>query len=218
MINIKTTEDGSNTLYSSRFNEHYHSTFGALTESMHVYIEAGLNHSKLNSIHIFEVGFGSGLNAILTYIESLKRNLRVTYTAIELYPVELEIINRLNYIDYLTDDQKTIYNKIQTCKWNKKVKISDHFTIHKICSDFNSYVFQEKFDLIYFDAFAPDKQPEMWEPENFIKIYESLNSEGILTTYSSKGSVKINLRKSGFKVTRLKGPTGKRHILRAEKI
>ncbi|HAF28707.1 MAG TPA: SAM-dependent methyltransferase [Bacteroidales bacterium] len=218
MINIKTTNDGSNTLYSSRFNEHYHSTFGAIEESNCVYIEAGLNHSRLNSIKVFEVGFGTGLNAILTCAESLKRPLTVEYTAIELYPVELEIINHLNYMDFLTVDQKSVCKKIQTCKWNKKVKISDNFTLQKINSDFIHYEFQEKYDLIYFDAFAPDKQPEMWEPENFIKIYESLNNEGLLTTYSSKGSVKINLRKAGFKVTRLKGPTGKRHILRAEKI
>lgn len=218
MINIKTTKDGSNTLYSSRFNEHYHSTFGAIEESNCVYIEAGLNHSRLNSIKVFEVGFGTGLNSILTCAESLKRTLTVEYTAIELYPVELEIINHLNYMDFLTDDQKSIYKKIQTCKWNKKVKITDNFTLQKINLDFIHYLFQEKYDVIYFDAFAPEKQPEMWELENFIKIYESLNNNGILTTYSSKGSVKINLRKAGFRVTRLKGPSGKRHILRAEKI
>lgn len=218
MINIKITEDGSSTLYSSRFNEHYHSTFGAFTESMHVYIEAGLNYSRLKSIKVFEVGFGTGLNTILTYIESIKRNLTIEYTAIELYPIGLDIINHLNYVNFLTEDQKFLCNKIQTCKWNKKVKITDQFILQKLNLDFNKYIFQEKFDLIYFDAFAPDKQPEMWKLENFVKIQESLNNQGILTTYSSKGIVKSNLRNAGFKVSRLKGPTGKRHMIRAEKI
>ena len=218
MTIVLKTNDGSNTLYSPDFKEYYHSTFGALSESIHVFIQAGLNHCQLKSIKIFEVGFGTGLNAILTYIESIKRNLRVEYTAIELFPVSLEIINQLNYTEFLSDDQKSVYYRLHTCKWNETVKISSNFTFQKINSDFNNYIFLNKCDIIYFDAFAPDKQPEMWSSENFAKIYEALNNKGILTTYSSKGIVKNNLRSTGFKVTRLNGPKGKRHILRAEKI
>lgn len=218
MTNIIKTNDGSNTLYSPKFKEHYHSTFGALEESVYIYIQAGLNHCQLKSIKIFELGFGTGLNTILTYIESAKRNLRVEYTAIELFPVDLEIIDRLNYTEFLSDDQKSIYTGLHNCKWDENVKISENFTFLKIKSDFNNYNFAQKYDLVYFDAFAPDKQPEMWSSENFAKVYEALNNKGILTTYSSKGIVKNNLRSTGFKVTRLNGPTGKRHILRAEKL
>ncbi|MCK5171566.1 MAG: tRNA (5-methylaminomethyl-2-thiouridine)(34)-methyltransferase MnmD [Bacteroidales bacterium] len=212
------TDDGSNTLYSHEYKEHYHSTFGALEESVYVYIQAGLNYCQLKSIKIFEVGFGTGLNTILTYIESIKRNLSVEYTAIELFPVSLEIINQLNYTEFLSADQKDVYSKLHTYKWNENIKISGNFTFRKINLDFNNYIFSNKYDIIYFDAFAPDKQPEMWSTENFTKIHEALNSQGILTTYSSKGMVKKNLRSAGFKVSRLSGPIGKRHILRAERI
>lgn len=218
MTNIIKTNDGSNTLFSGKFKEHYHSTYGARNESTHVFIETGLNYCQLKSIKIFEVGFGTGLNTILTYIESIKRNLRVEYTAIELFPIDLEIINQLNYTEFLSADQKTVYSKLHNCKWNENVKISSNFTFRKINSDFNNYIFSNKYDIIYFDAFAPDKQPEMWSAKNFAKIYEALNKQGILTTYSSKGMVKNNLRSAGFKVSRLNGPTGKRHIIRAEKL
>lgn len=218
MISIKNTKDGSNTLYSSNFNEHYHSVFGAIEESDCVYIQSGFNYRGLSFIKIFELGFGTGLNAFLTYIESLKRKIDVEYTAIELFPVDFKFITNLNYTDNFNDLQKSIYYKMHTCDWDKKIKISDNFTFLKINSDFNNYTFNEFYDLIYFDAFAPEKQPEMWSYENFTKIYHALNSSGVLSTYSSKGIVKNNLRNAGFKVTRLKGPTGKRHILRAEKI
>ena len=218
MTTVIKTKDGSDTLYSPNFKEHYHSTFGAFSESIHVFIQAGLNHCQLKSIKIFEVGLGTGLNTILTYIESIKRNLTVEYTAIELFPVNLEIINQLNYTEFLSEDQKSVYSRLHTCKWNETVKISSNFTFQKIKSDFNNYNFSNKYDLIYFDAFAPEKQPEMWSSENFAKIYVALYENGILTTYSSKGIVKNNLRSAGFKVTRLPGPSGKRHILRAEKI
>ncbi len=218
MTNIIKTNDGSNTLFSGKFKEHYHSTYGARSESIHVFIETGLNYCQLKSIKIFEVGFGTGLNTILTYIESIKRNLRVEYTAIELFPVSLEIINQLNYTEFLSANQKDVYSKLHTCKWDENVKISSNFTFRKTNSDFNNYVFSNKYDIIYFDAFAPDKQPKMWSAENFAKIYETLNNQGILTTYSSKGIVKNNLRSAGFKVSRLPGPIGKRHILRAEKL
>ncbi len=215
---IINTSDKSDTIFNSKYNESYHSTYGARSESTHVFIETGLNYCQLKSIKIFEVGFGTGLNTILTYIESIKRNLKVEYTAIELFPVDLEIINQLNYTEFLSVDQKDVYSKLHTCKWNENVKISESFTFQKTNSNFNNYIFSNKYDIIYFDAFAPDKQPEMWSTKNFAKIYEALNKQGILTTYSSKGIVKNNLRSAGFKVSRLPGPIGKRHILRAEKL
>lgn len=218
MTSIIKTNDGSNTLYSNIFNDQYHSIFGALQESQFIYIQTGLNFCKQNSLKIFEVGFGTGLNAILTFIEGFKKKINIEYHAIELFPIDIETINQLNYFEFLSNDQKPVYKKLHECKWNNKIKISDNFTFRKVKYDFNQYIFNETFDLIYFDAFAPEKQPNMWSYENFAKLYDNMNNKGILTTYSSKGIVKNNLRKAGFKVTRLDGPKGKRHILRAQKL
>lgn len=218
MISIIKTNDGSNTLYSNMFNDQYHSIFGAFQESQFIYIQTGLNYCEQNSLKIFEVGFGTGLNAILTFIEGFKKKINIEYHAIELFPIGIETINQLNYFEFLSNDQKSIYKELHECNWNKKIKISENFTFRKIKYDFNNYIFNEKYGLIYFDAFAPEKQPNMWSGENFAKLYDTLNNKGILTTYSSKGLVKNNLRKAGFKVTRLDGPKGKRHILRAQKL
>lgn len=218
MISIIKTDDGSSTLYSNTFNDQYHSTFGALQESLFIYIQTGLNYCEQNSLKIFEVGFGTGLNAILTFIEGFKKKIKIEYHAIELFPINIETINQLNYFEFISNEQKSVYKKLHNCKWNKKIEISENFTFRKIKCDFNNYIFDEKYDLIYFDAFAPEKQPSMWSNENFTKLYDTLNDKGILTTYSSKGIVKNNLRKAGFKVTRLDGPKGKRHILRAHKL
>jgi tRNA U34 5-methylaminomethyl-2-thiouridine-forming methyltransferase MnmC len=217
MTSIIKTEDGSNTLYSDTFKDQYHSFFGALQESNFIYIQTGLNYCEQNSIKIFEVGFGTGLNAILTFIEGFKKNIIIDYHTIELFPVDVITINQLNYFEFLSNDQKSVYKKLHECKWNEKIKISNNFTFRKINSDFHYYIFDQEFDLIYFDAFAPEKQPSIWSIVNFTKLYNALNNKGILITYSSKGIVKNNLRNSGFKVTRLSGPEGKRHILRAEK-
>lgn len=218
MTSVIKTNDGPNTLYSNTFNDQYHSTFGALQESRFIYIQTGLNYCEQNSLKIFEIGFGTGLNAILTFIEGFKKKINIEYHAIELFPIGIETINQLNYFEFLSNDQKSVYKKLHDCKWNKNIKISENFTFRKIKYDFNNYIFNEKYDLIYFDAFAPEKQPSMWSGENFAKLYNTLNNKGILTTYSCKGIVKNNLRKAGFKVTRLNGPKGKRHILRAQKL
>ncbi|MCK5028654.1 MAG: tRNA (5-methylaminomethyl-2-thiouridine)(34)-methyltransferase MnmD [Bacteroidales bacterium] len=217
MPEIFKTADGSNTLFSPEFNEHYHSTYGALNESMQVYIENGLKYCKEKTLNIFELGFGTGLNAILTYIESIKSNLTIKYNAIELYPVKHEVISGLDYREIFTMDELSIFNKMHNSQWNTEIKLSKNFILKKIESDFDGYIFKEKFDLIFFDAFAPETQPNLWSKENFLKVYNSLNPNGILTTYSSKGIVKRNLRDAGFVVSRLPGPNGKRHVLRAEK-
>lgn len=218
MISIIKTNDGSNTLFSNTFGDQYHSTFGALQESRFVYIQTGLNYCEHNSIKIFEVGFGTGLNAILTYIEGFNKKINIEYHTIELFPIDIETINQLNYFKFFSNDQKSIYKKLHDCKWSRKIKISENFTFRKVKYDFNKYIFTEMYDLIYFDAFAPEKQPNMWSGENFAKLFDILNNNGILVTYSSKGIVKNNLRNAGFKVTRLEGPKGKRHILRAQKL
>jgi tRNA U34 5-methylaminomethyl-2-thiouridine-forming methyltransferase MnmC len=217
MSKIVKTEDGSFTLFSSKFKEHYHSTYGALNESMLVYIENGLKYYNKKSINIFELGFGTGLNAILTYIQSLKSNLTINYHTIELYPLKPEIISELDYNELLSEYELSIFNKMHNSSWDTEIEISENFFLKKINIDFEGFVFNEKYDIIYFDAFAPDTQPNLWSTENFIKLYDSLNPKGIITTYSSKGIVKRNLRDAGFNVSRLPGPNGKRHVIRAEK-
>jgi tRNA U34 5-methylaminomethyl-2-thiouridine-forming methyltransferase MnmC len=217
MPKIVKTADGSNTLFSDKFKEHYHSTYGALNESMVVYIDNGLKYCNKKAINIFELGFGTGLNAILTYIESLKNNIAINYHAIELFPVKTEIISSLDYSNTFTADELSVFKKIHSSIWNRDIVISENFILTKIEGDFENFRFNEKYDLIYFDAFAPDTQPNLWSKEKFQRIYNSLNPNGILTTYSSKGIVKQNLRAAGFNVSRLPGPNGKRHIIRAVK-
>ncbi|PLX22682.1 MAG: SAM-dependent methyltransferase [Marinilabiliales bacterium] len=216
-LHIKSTEDNSHTIYSARFNENYHSMHGAIAESLHVFIKSGLNYCQLKSIKIFEVGFGTGLNAFLTFLESAKKNLKIDYTSIELYPVDDSLIKALNYNTIISKDHTQIFNLFHSTEWNKKAVLSENFSLTKIKYDFNLHQFNDYYDLVYFDAFSPDTQPQMWSMENFTKTYQALNKKGILTTYSSKGLVKNNLRNAGFKVYRIPGPKGKRHILRAIK-
>jgi tRNA U34 5-methylaminomethyl-2-thiouridine-forming methyltransferase MnmC len=217
-VKIHKTDDGTPTIYSEQFNQHYHSTFGALNESMHVFIEAGLDYCSLNNINILEVGFGTGLNAILTYIESKKRNLKINYTTIELYPVDIRIIEKLNYHEIFINSQYSKFMLMHNAEWSTKVLIDTNFSLTKIKTDLTTFNIPANYDIIYFDAFSPDTQSEMWTPDIFKKIYNATKPSGILTTYSSKGLVKNNLRSAGFKVTRLPGPKGKHHMVRAEKI
>ncbi|OFX21754.1 MAG: hypothetical protein A2041_13850 [Bacteroidetes bacterium GWA2_31_9b] len=217
-LEIKKTSDGSTTIYNSDLNENYHSSFGAVSESMHVFIKNGLQHINKLQINILEIGFGTGLNAILTYKATRDSNTKVNYTALEFYPLDLKLISNLNFVDFIQPSQNEIFTKMHECEWNKEVLIHSDFTLHKIMTNFNQFQFKSFYDLVYFDAFAPDIQPEMWSETNFKKIYNSLNPSGILVTYSAKGLVKQNLRSAGFTVTRLVGAPGKRHMLRAEKI
>jgi tRNA U34 5-methylaminomethyl-2-thiouridine-forming methyltransferase MnmC len=219
-LNLKIihTKDGSSTLYSPTFDEHYHSVFGAINESKHVFIEAGFNFLNLPSIKIFEIGFGTGLNALLTYLESAKKEVTVEYSAIELYPLTQDVIQQLDYSQFLSEETKKTFDKLHEVSWNKKIKISNHFHLTKINADFNDYLFTEKYNLIFFDAFSPEKQPALWSHQNFTKIFEAMYTYGVLTTYSSKGLVKKNLRNAGFQLERLPGPEGKRHMLRAIKV
>ncbi|MCG8410365.1 MAG: tRNA (5-methylaminomethyl-2-thiouridine)(34)-methyltransferase MnmD [Bacteroidales bacterium] len=217
MIKVIPTSDKSNTLYSEQFDEHYHSTHGAINESMHIFIKEALLYSSLKKATIFEVGFGTGLNAFLTFIESLKNDLSITYISLEKYPVDIDTSKQLNYADIIAPEYLSEFMKMHSSAWNEQVIINNGFKLIKILDDFNQYELKEKVDIIFFDAFSPDTQPELWSFPNFKKLYNALNDNGILITYSSKGIVKDNLRKAGFVVKRLKGPVGKRHIIRAEK-
>lgn len=209
-LSIIKTEDGSESLFSEIFNESYHSINGAMSESMYVFIGAGLNFIPKKEISIFEVGFGSGLNALLTYDAAEKRNLEIDYTSIEFYPVEKELYEKI------VVEKKELFLLLHESKWNAEIKISAFFRLTKINDNFTNYNHQKKYDLVYFDAFSFDKQPEMWSEEVFVKLFANMNANGILVTYSAKGIVKQNLKKAGFEVQRLPGYK-KHHMLRAIK-
>ncbi len=217
MLQIITTSDGSHTLYVPELNEHYHSTFGAVQESLFIFIENGCRFCKSDPLRIFELGFGTGLNALLTAMEALNGNRRIEYTSIEKYPLEDRITNQLNYSSFAADDGKNIFKLIHSSPWNEFSDICMNFSLKKIKGDFNTERFGGYYDLIYFDAFGPDKQPEMWTPEMFGLIAGITAKNGILMTYSAKGEVKRNLRSCGFEVNLLPGPPGKRQITRAIK-
>ena len=231
---IERTEDGSATLFVPELNEHYHSTKGARTESQHIFIDMGLKASAAPSPSILEVGFGTGLNAWLTLEEAERSGRHVHYTGLELYPLEWETVEQLGYI---TDDGQQLFRQIHTTEWEQEVQLTPHFTLLKIQEDFNKWRVEngelrvgtancqlstvncQLFDVVYFDAFAPEKQPEMWSQELFNRLYVLLNKDGILTTYCAKGVVRRMLQAAGFTVERLAGPpAGKREILRARKL
>ena len=217
-MKLEQTADGSYTLYVPELDEHYHSVKGALTESQHIFINMGLKHSSVTSPHILEIGLGTGLNCVLTLIEAKENQLHVHYTGIERYPLNEEIIRKLNYPSIIGKECEEDYFAIHQAPWEEDVCLSPWFTLHKLEGDFTHYSFEQKYDIIYFDAFAPEKQPEMWEQSLFDNLYQVLNEGGILTTYCAKGVVRRMLQTAGFKVERLPGPPGgKREILRAIK-
>ena len=180
-------------------------------------------YSKLSddsAFKILEIGFGTGLNAWLTLIEAEKRSTGVHYQSIESRPLPEEIWRRLNYPEKAGDARfSAAFNTIHKCPWDQPVRISDHFILHKINNRFEEFTpDRTHFHLIYFDAFDPEAQPELWTASLFTKLYHALHSGGVLVTYSSKGLVKRALRASGFRVERLPGPPGKRHMLRATRV
>lgn len=216
-MNIIITEDGSHTLYVPGMDEHYHSVHGALQESEYIFIKSGFNLCRADPVRIFEAGFGTGLNALLTAVESIQTNRKVFYASIEKYPLKKEIISSLNYPGLISKTGTDLFEKIHSCKWDTPVQVCDNFTLLKIHGDLISDNIDGVYDLIYFDAFGPDKQPGMWTEDIFRKISEITAEDGIFITYSAKGEVKRNLKKHGFAVTLLPGPPGKRHIISAIK-
>lgn len=217
------TNDGSASLYSKEFDEHYHSIHGALQESLHVFIRAGLqyklNEDKSSSIAILEIGFGTGLNALLTAIEAQNKNLRLNYTAIEKYPLEHALYEQLDYGMLLQGNTgESLFQAIYTSDWEKEKEIAPGFILRKCNASIEDIDFINQFDLIYFDAFAPSAQPELWTKAVFDSMYAALKPSGILVTYCAKGEVKRTMRSAGFKVEPLPGPVGKREMTRAIKI
>ncbi|RDC61629.1 tRNA (5-methylaminomethyl-2-thiouridine)(34)-methyltransferase MnmD [Adhaeribacter pallidiroseus] len=218
---IRQTKDGSATLYVPELNEHYHSVNGALQESMHVFIRAGLEYAWQNQteLAILEVGFGTGLNALLTLQQSLLYQKKIVYQTLEKYPLAPAIIQQMHFEQFILNPELLDYlQPLHTTPWNEPVKITSEFTLFKLEADLQTCSFpQEQYDLIYFDAFAPEKQPELWTDDIFKKLFRSLKTEGFLVSYCAKGSFKRSLKAAGFVVEALPGPAGKREMTRAIK-
>lgn len=218
-MNIINTADGSHTIFLPEMNEQYHSVNGAITESMFVYIERGYLFCTAPEPVIFEAGFGTGLNCLLTALEAGKLQRKTKYISIEKFPLNSEIISRLNYGQMISAQAEKIFDNIHAAEWNSEVQISPFFGLLKIEADLLRFepTFENKFDVLYFDAFGPDKQPEMWTPAIFSKLSDLLADDGIFVTYSAKGEVRRNLASCGLAMQRLPGPPGKFQMLRGIK-
>ncbi len=219
-LELRKTNDGSSTLYIPEMDEQYHSLNGAITESKHVFIENGFHFHKAPVPSVFEVGFGTGLNCLLTAHLAEKEKRRVIYTAIEKYPLEAGITAKLNYDRWLPVNGKKLYSDIIDAPWGEQVQVSAWFTLLKMNADFVSdyWNLPNGCDIVYFDAFGPDKQPEMWSAELINRLFEITLPGGVFVTYSAKGEVRRRLLSAGFTVERLPGPPGKKEMLRGIKV
>jgi tRNA U34 5-methylaminomethyl-2-thiouridine-forming methyltransferase MnmC len=208
------TKDGSHSLFVPDLNETYHSVHGSISEAIHVFINNGLlSHPKKN-INILEIGFGTGLNTLLT-LENIK-NRKVHYTSLEPYPISSEIYNKLNF-HTITNSNSETFLKLHISDWEKEVFISENFSLYKIKKKIQNFISKKKFDIIYFDAFSPEKQTEMWSVEVLKKCFNLLNEDGFLITYCAKGIFRRTLNSVGFEMISLDGPPGKRQMTRANK-
>ena len=211
---IEHTADGSATLYVPRLDEHYHSVKGARTESQHIFVDMGLKACPVPAPHILEIGFGTGLNALLTLEEAERSHRTVHYTGVERYPLAWKEVEPLHYSDH------PLFPAMHRAPWETDVPLTPGFTLHKMQVDARELSTHPlpPVHVVYFDAFAPEKQPEMWDEALFRHLYQLMAPAGILTTYCAKGAVRRMLQSIGFRVERLPGPPGgKREILRAVK-
>lgn len=222
-LSLIETQDGSHSVLSNQFGVSYHSRYGAIQESRHVFIQAGLQHQMLRlhaGLQVLEVGLGTGLNALLTLLEAEQQQLPVHYLALEAFPVPLDQVELLNYPDKLSQaglNTAAIFKQIHESSWGQWQPLSPFFHFRKELIRFEDARYTEAFDLVYFDAFAPGAQPELWEKPLMQSMYDALKPGGVLVTYCAKGIVKRTLREVGFQVSGLPGPPGKREMTRAEK-
>ena len=217
-LQIITTGDGSHSLFHTGSALTYHSRFGALAESEHVFIQAGLKEimKTKREISVFEMGFGTGLNALLTLVESTKADLIINYETTDTQQLEEQIIQQLNYPLLLQNPSLTgVLHKMHLSPWEEQVEINGQFHLFKHNRDIRMISFRSVYDLVYYDAFDPMAQPELWTFDIFKRIFSRMNRVGILVTYSSKGVVRRALQDAGFRVEKLPGPEGKREIVRA---
>lgn len=216
-VRIVLTGDGSGTLFSDQFQAHYHSTHGALNESNHVFIEHGLrylmNDCSRSQLRILEYGLGTGLNVWLSYMEARKNCRAVHYHALEMYPPDWEILSGLNYSE--DPEYSSFFESIHRCDWQKIIPLENNFTLLKDQCLFEEFELCEKFDLVYFDAFAPSTQAHLWRKELFERMLKMMNPGAILCSYCAQGEFRRTLQSLGLKVEKLPGPPGKREMTRA---
>ncbi|HEX7847021.1 MAG TPA: tRNA (5-methylaminomethyl-2-thiouridine)(34)-methyltransferase MnmD [Chitinophagaceae bacterium] len=220
---IIVTKDGSHSISIPAMKVTYHSIHGAIGESKHVFIQAGLLDSEIFDfigVHtVLEIGFGTGLNALLTLIEADQHKNRIYYTALELYPLDEKEVNQLNYCEQLQQPAyQPRFERMHECGWEEMFEISEFFRLTKIKRDLLAYNTDDLFSIIYFDAFAPTAQRELWTREVFEKLYNMLTVDGLLVTYCSKGDVRRAMQAAGFTIEKLQGPPGKREMLRGRKV
>ena len=218
---IITTGDGSTTIQIEEWNEQYHSIYGAIQESNHVFIKHGLFEvfkTNLDTINLLEIGFGTGLNAFITCLEAEKEKRSINYVGVEGYPIYQEEIEQLNYTDLLSNNSTTYFESIHKVPWEAPHKIHSNFVLTKRQKLFSKVEDKDCFNLIYFDAFGAKAQPELWTKAIFEIMFNALKKDGILVTYAAKGSVRRAMQAVGFTVERLEGPPGKREMLRARKL
>ena len=213
------TKDGSTSILLPDWNETYHSKFGAIQEAKHVFIKNGLSLFSGESVSILEIGFGTGLNAFITYLEVQNSRQTINYTGVEAYPVSEEDALKMNYVSELeANSSEEIFLKMHQATWDEKVELDSNFTLEKQNKKFQEINEGEKYDLIYFDAFGFRVQPELWSLEVFQTMFKALKPNGILVTYACRSSIKNAMKESGFQVEKLNGPPGKREMLRARKL
>ncbi|MEX0986355.1 MAG: tRNA (5-methylaminomethyl-2-thiouridine)(34)-methyltransferase MnmD [Bacteroidales bacterium] len=211
------TGDGSHTIFIPELGEHYHSIHGSVTESEHIYINAAFNYSIKDPVRVLEYGMGTGLNVLLTWMHANRTSRSVYYHAIEKYPVTTAEKEMLNLSGLTQCSDPAIFDKIHDAEWDSASALSEKFELFKQRSDFRDPVIERTFDVIYYDAFAPEVQPALWTAELFRKIFNLAASGAVLTTYSAKGQVRRNLQSAGFTIQKLPGPPGKREFTRATK-
>jgi tRNA U34 5-methylaminomethyl-2-thiouridine-forming methyltransferase MnmC len=218
-LRIIETADGSHSLYNEHLRETYHSTHGAWQESMHVFIRQGFHKlaAQKKSISILEIGFGTGLNALLTAAEAQKFAAEISYTTLETQPLQADVYNKLNYAVDNAELHQLLMD-LHNAAWEDRLSIRPFFSLAKKHISVQLFTTASKFDLIYFDAFGPPAQPEMWTREIFKSMYDMTNIGGSLVTYCAKGQVRRDLQDAGFEIERLPGPPGKREMLRANKL
>jgi tRNA U34 5-methylaminomethyl-2-thiouridine-forming methyltransferase MnmC len=216
------TADGSNTIYSEAFHQTYHSVNGAITETRHVFLRSGLEQLKASEIiRIFEFGFGTGLNAIATLEWQKTKSIKINYHTLEAYPISSQLASQMRIADIFDESIYRGFMQMHLSASGKKIELEKGFEFRKYIEKWENFTienFTNYFDLVYFDAFSPDVQPELWKPVVFKKIFEMMHQGGILVTYCAKGEVRRNMKDAGFIVERIPGPPGKREILRAKKV
>lgn len=217
-LEVLHTQDGSVTLLNKQLNATYHSTHGAVQESRHIFIERGFDHVTQvfgNNVHVFEIGFGTGLNTFLTLQQGLKNKVTVRYSALEKFPVPDTLFDALNFAGFAEKEQEPLFKNIFSCAWNKPMQIAPGFELTKHQGDVSTFQFPENIHLVYYDAFAPGVAPEMWQPVIFERLFKSMPLGAALVTFCAQGAFKRMLKETGFKVEALPGPPGKREMTRA---